>query len=81
VTRRVKQHLEEIRGCFPKDKRSGTLRLTLRFHPDGKIKKVILETAAQKDQEKTLTELFQKWTWPPTRDGRPGEITVEVNLG
>ncbi len=81
VTRRLKQHLEEIRGCFSRDKQSGVLTLTLRFHPDGKIKEVVPGNPARSRYKKCLTDLFQKWTWPPIRDGRPGEITVEVDLG
>jgi len=81
VTRMLKQHLEEIRGCFSKDRQSGVLTLTLRFHPDGKIKEVVPGNPARSRYKKCLTDLFQKWTWPPTRDGRAGEITLKIKLG
>ena len=80
VRRIVQRHLEELRGCLPRGAQTGTLTLTLRFHPDGKIREAVSGTPALKGYEKCLTERLQKWTWPSTRDGRSGEITVVINL-
>jgi hypothetical protein len=76
-----RQHREEIRGCFTKEKPARLLVLTLRFQADGKIKEVVPGNQGLSGFQRCLTELFRKWTWPPTRDGRPGEVTVEINLG
>ena len=81
VRRIVKQHLVEIRTCLPKGRQTGRLTMILRFHSDGKIKEVVLGTTALNGYEKCLNELFQNWIWPPTLDGRPGEITVTIDLG
>lgn len=76
-----RQHREEIRGCFNKNKPARLLVLTLRFQADGKIKEVVPGNQGLSGFQRCLTELFRKWTWPPTRDGNPGEVTVEINLG
>jgi Ca-activated chloride channel family protein len=81
VRRLIQQHLEEIRGCLPPEQRRGTLTVTIRFQPDGKIREVVPVKPQRSGLEKCLTELFRKWTWPTPRDGRPGELTLEINLG
>jgi Ca-activated chloride channel family protein len=81
VRRLIQQHLEEIRGCLPPEQRRGTLTVTIRFQPDGKIREVVPVKPQRSGLEKCLTELFRKWAWPTPRDGRPGEVTVEITLG
>ena len=80
VLRIVKKHLEEIKGCLPKGLQKGRLILKIRFQGDGKIKEVIVESPASASGEKCLTGYLKKWTWPPSQDGRQGEITVTINL-
>jgi Ca-activated chloride channel homolog len=77
----LQQHLQEIRDCLLPEQPKGKLTVTLRFQADGKIREVLPAAPTRNGLKKCLNEHLQKWTWPPTRDGRPGEITVEINLG
>ena len=76
----IKKHLDEIKACLPKALQQRTLTLFVHFHPDGKIKEVRLESKEQAGYEKCLAGRLKKWAWPPTWDGRPGEITLEIKL-
>ena len=77
----IKKHLEEIKACLPMALQQGTLMLTIQFFPDGKIKGVRAESKAPVGHEKCLSERLKKWAWPPTQDGRPGEITLRDQPG
>jgi Ca-activated chloride channel family protein len=81
VRRIVDRHWEEIRGCLPRGMQAVTLTLTLHFQPGGQLGEVVLVTKNLNGVEKCLTERFQKWAWPATLDGKPGEVTVTISPG